>query len=90
MAGYSATPLEKKLGIKPAFDVAFVNAPENFAGQLNLPAGVNVRSISKSKEFDFIQVFVKSKKALATAFEYSGKLNQAECYGFHGRRKHQA
>jgi hypothetical protein len=30
MAGYSGTPLLKKLGIKPGFNVAFVNAPENF------------------------------------------------------------
>jgi hypothetical protein len=74
MAGYSATPLEKKLGIKPAFAVAFVNAPENFARQLNLPAGVNLKSISKSKELDFIHVFVKSQKALATAFEYSRRM----------------
>ena len=74
MAGYSATPLEKKLGIKPGFDVAFVNAPENFVRQLNLPAGVNVKSISRSKELDFIQVFVKSQKALTTAFEYSRKM----------------
>jgi len=27
MAGYSATPLVKKLGIKAGFRVAFVNAP---------------------------------------------------------------
>lgn len=74
MAGYSATPLEKKLGIKPEFDVAFVNAPENFVRQLDLPAGVNVKSISKSRELDFIHVFVKSQKALTTAFEYSRRM----------------
>ncbi len=74
MAGYSATPLEKKLGIKPAFDVAFVNAPENFVRQLNLPAEVKLKSISKRKDLDFIHVFVKSQKALATAFEYSRRM----------------
>ena len=74
MAGYSTSPLEKKLGVKPEFDVAFVNAPENFVKQLNLPSGVNIRSISKSKELDFIHVFVKRQKALTTAFEYSRKM----------------
>ena len=74
MAGYSATPLEKKLGIKPAFDVAFVNAPESFVRQLNLPADVNLKSISKSKDLDFIHVFVQSRKTLTTAFEYSRKI----------------
>src|SRR2546422_770128 len=43
MVGYSGTPLVKKLGIKPGFDVAFVNAPEDFVKQLDLPADVNIR-----------------------------------------------
>src|SRR3954451_20226579 len=30
MAGYSGTPLPKKLGIKPGFTVALVDAPEDF------------------------------------------------------------
>jgi hypothetical protein len=30
MAGYSGTPLPKKLGIKPAHRVALVNAPQGF------------------------------------------------------------
>lgn len=30
MAGYSGTPLWKKLGIKPGFSVALMNAPEGF------------------------------------------------------------
>lgn len=75
MAGYSATPLLKKLGIKPGFDVAFVNAPENFVKQLDLPSDVNVRSLSKSQDLDFILVFVKSQRILTTAFaQYSLKI----------------
>jgi hypothetical protein len=74
MAGYSGTPLEKKLGIKPEFDVAFVNAPENFVKQLSLPPGVKLKSISRSKDLDFIHVFVKNQNALTTAFEYSRKM----------------
>jgi hypothetical protein len=74
MAGYSGTPLEKKLGIKPEFDVAFVNAPANFVKQLRLPPGVKLKPISRSKDLDFIHVFVKNQNALTTAFEYSRKM----------------
>ena len=73
MAGYSATPLIKKLGIKPGFDVAFVNAPEDFVKQLDLPSDVSVRSHSKSDDLDFILVFVKSQKILSTAFAESAR-----------------
>ena len=75
MAGYSGTPLVKKLGIKPGFDVAFVNAPEDFVKQLDLPSDANVRSYSKARDLDFILVFVKSQKTLTTAFvQYSRKI----------------
>ena len=67
MAGYSGTPLVKKLGIKPDFDVAFVDAPENSVKQLDLSASVNVKP-SKSTNLDFILVFVKSQTTLTTAF----------------------
>jgi hypothetical protein len=68
MAGYSGTPLIKKLGIKQDYTVAFINAPQNFVGQLELPATVQVKSISKSKTFDFIHVFVTSQTILSNAF----------------------
>ena len=75
MAGYSGTPLVKKLGIKQGFDVAFLNAPENFVKQLDLPTDVNIRSHSKIKDFDFMLVFVKSQTILTTAFTpYSRKI----------------
>jgi hypothetical protein len=75
MAGYSGTPLIKKLGIKDNFKVAFVNAPENFVAQLELPAAVNVKRISQSKALDFIQVFVTRQTVLTTAFaQYPPKM----------------
>ena len=75
MAGYSGTPLLKKLGIKPGFSVAFVNAPENFVKQLDLSSDVKVRSISKAGDLDFILVFVKSQRILTAAFaQYSLKI----------------
>ena len=39
-AGYSGTPLAKKLGIKPRHRLMLLNAPENLA--LDLPDGVTV------------------------------------------------
>ena len=75
VAGYSGTPLIKKLGIKSEFKAAFVNAPEQFVQQLELPANVQVKTVSKSKELDFILFFVKSRAALQTAFaQYAGKI----------------
>lgn len=75
MAGYSGTPLIKKLGIKDNFEVAFANAPANFVTQLELPSTVNVKRIAQGKSLDFIQVFVISQIALATAFDqYPPKL----------------
>ena len=41
-AGYSGTPLAKKLGIKPEHVVAVLQAPDGFAID-NLPPGVEVR-----------------------------------------------
>jgi hypothetical protein len=41
MAGYSGTPLVKKLGIKPADVVVLLQAPDGF--QLDLPEGAVVR-----------------------------------------------
>src|SRR2546421_9002379 len=73
MAGYSETPLVKKLGIKPGFDVAFVNPPEDFVKQLELPSDVNIRSKSKTKPVDFILVFVKSQKNLITVLAQAAR-----------------
>jgi hypothetical protein len=43
MAGYSGTPLLKKLGIKPGMSVALLGAPKNFAAILGaLPAGARL------------------------------------------------
>jgi len=68
MAGYSGTPLVKKLGIKPDFNIAFVNPPTNFVNQLELPPGVTIKSTSKSTDLDFILLFVKTRVVLTGAF----------------------
>lgn len=45
LAGYSGTPLPKKLGIKPGGTVALVDAPRGFRRTLGaLPAGAKLRA----------------------------------------------
>jgi hypothetical protein len=67
MAGYSGTPLVKKLGIKENFKIAFVNAPAGFVNGLALPQGVKI-NVRASKPLDLILLFVKSKHELETKF----------------------
>ena len=44
MAGYSGTPLAKKLGIKPGTRLLAVNAPADYAALLDpLPENVTLR-----------------------------------------------
>ena len=77
MAGYSGTPLEKKLGIKENFHLAIVNAPNGFDRQLEMPAGVVINSKGK-KMLDFVLLFVESRRELEKSFShYSAKLKPA-------------
>ncbi len=77
MAGYSGTPLVKKLGIKPGFNIALVNAPSGYANELDLPPEVTINSRS-GKPLDFAQLFVKSEKELKEKFsEYAKRLHAA-------------
>ena len=69
MAGYSGTPLIKKLGIKSGFVVAFVNAPEGFARGLDLPADVIMNKRSQQR-LDLALLFVKSEKELMQKFSH--------------------
>jgi len=74
-AGYSGTPLVKKLGIKEGFQIAFVNAPTGFLKDLRLPADVKVNSRSKVA-LDFVHLFTRSEKELRSKFsEWAVRLN---------------
>ena len=75
MAGYSSTPLPKKLGIKENSRVAFVNAPRGFQNYLGpLPAGAEVTA-RLTKPLDIVLLFVTSERALAKDFaKLSAKL----------------
>jgi hypothetical protein len=68
MAGYSGTPLAKKLGIKEGSRIALVNAPKDFeSGLEGLPD--NVEFIKRpTKSLDIIVFFVLTEHALARDF----------------------
>jgi hypothetical protein len=64
MAGYSGTPLVKKLGIKEGHRVAFPGAPDDFAKLLGpLPEGVAIRSRATGP-LDVIVFFTKRRAEL--------------------------
>jgi hypothetical protein len=68
MAGYSGTPLPKKLGIKPNTTVALLGAPTGFESKLEpLPEGVRVRR--RAGPADRVLLFVDSAAALTQKFE---------------------
>ncbi|NVB78269.1 MAG: DUF3052 family protein [Kofleriaceae bacterium] len=65
MAGYSGTPLPKKLGIKEQHEICVLNAPPGFADTLGaLPAGANVSTKLGKSPLDVIVFFTKQKAEL--------------------------
>jgi hypothetical protein len=68
MAGYSKTPLVKKLGLKPGFRLILLNAPQNYRQTLgDLPENVIVAD-TLAGPLDFIHFFTTSREALAAEF----------------------
>ncbi len=70
MAGYSGTPLAQKLGIKPGFSLALINAPEGFEDLLKgLPDDVDpVRGLKGRQPIDVLVVFVTKRTDLVKRF----------------------
>jgi len=75
MAGYSGTPLPKKLGLKPSTRFGTLNAPSNFLALLGtLPAGVKVSDASRgTSPLDVIVCFVSSIIELERLFPRARK-----------------
>jgi hypothetical protein len=64
MAGYSGTPLVKKLGFKPGMRVAFRGAPANYRKLLGpLPDDITIAT-RLNGEFALIHSFVTTRAAL--------------------------
>ncbi len=70
-AGYSGTPLPKKLGIKDGSLVATIAAPQHFAQLLvPLPDGVTIRVDVRAKgPFDVLVAFVRTEAELHSRFD---------------------
>src|SRR5262245_29828470 len=74
MAGYSGTPLVKKLGIKPGQRVALINAPEGYTNLLSeMPEDVLLTDLVTDRNaptgpFDLIQYFATEREALESSF----------------------
>lgn len=68
MAGYSGTPLPKKLGINEHSRIAFINAPKGFQSYIGPlpPSAEVVRRIMKP--LDLVLLFVTSERELARDF----------------------
>jgi hypothetical protein len=68
VAGYSGTPLIKKLGIKDNFRTVFISSPDGFMDDLGkLPDNITVLSRPKPP-LDFALLFVKSRFILEGTF----------------------
>lgn len=68
-AGYSGTPLPKKLGIKPGHRIRFVDAPAGFAHTLGeLPEEVQMVS-GDGDRLDLVLCFTASADALRARFD---------------------
>ena len=73
MAGYSSTPLAKKLGIKEGSCIGLVNAPKGFEDYLGkLPDNAQFAS-RLTNSLDMILLFVLTERALARDFSKLSK-----------------
>jgi len=77
LAGYSGTPLPKKLGIKPNSTVALVGAPKDFEKTLGqLPEGVKLKKQANGA-YDLIIWFVRMRAELYDRIKEMGELTGA-------------
>jgi hypothetical protein len=72
-AGYSGTPLQKKLGFKPGMTAAFLDAPDQFDALLGDLEGVTVRRALRG-HVDLAMCFVTERAALV---KRAAKLREA-------------
>lgn len=68
MAGYSGTPLAKKLGFKEGQNAIIINEPKEFKGLLEeLPPNITFKK-KLIGSFDYIHFFCKTKDELSKNF----------------------
>ena len=67
-AGYSGTPLVKKLGIKADNRIAFVHAPDHYMASLGaLPVGVVICELAQGN-LDFVHALYEEREQLVAEF----------------------
>jgi len=66
MAGYSGTPLIKKLGIKEGFSISMVETPADVLREL----GISSRKRTDKPPFDFVLLSVRTQEELRTKFPF--------------------
>ena len=66
-AGYSGTPLPKKLGLKPGIPAATLHAPKHYSDLLGPIPGVRLAP-RLSRDLGFIHAFFTRGKALVSEF----------------------
>ena len=78
MAGYSGTPLAKKLGIKSRMIIHVVNSPRDYAAIVDpLPDDVIFASKAR-KDLDLVHIFTASQSELTeTLMRYQLKIKQS-------------
>jgi hypothetical protein len=67
MAGYSSTPLAKKLGIKSGYSIQLLHEPSHYM-QLFSDFPDNVALNPKSEKYNFIHAFFNQKKVFEKEF----------------------
>lgn len=68
-AGYSSTPLHKKLGIKAGYRIALLGAPAHYRELLGeLPPGIAIDEAIGGAAYDFLQAFFVERADYEAAF----------------------
>jgi len=73
MAGYSGTPLAKKLGLKERFRIALLDMPADVKAELKNPLASCHLAKDRRGPLDFAMIFVKSASDLRKQFPYFAK-----------------
>jgi Protein of unknown function (DUF3052) len=69
MAGYSGTPLPKKLGIKESYKIALVDIPSDVKAELKRAIEACEFAADGRGAVDFVLLFAKSQTELKKSFE---------------------
>ena len=69
MAGYSGTPLPRKLGIEEGDRIAILGAPAGWQKTLDLPDRVTARTSLGEPPLDLVLLFVRRRAQLAAAWK---------------------